>query len=275
MNKKILLVIFATIILACLVSAASASADIGSFIRGFGEVIGSLFETILGPGPAGVVGGGLFARVLFLIVVFVIVYAVLQKIPMIKEKSWMLFTLSIAVALLSTRFLLEEGWVETVLLPYSVLGIALTAFLPLLIYFYFLEFIVESDILRKIGWIFAAVVFIGLWWGRYSDIDSNAIYIYPITALICLLFWWFNRPIQNLKDKLKRTRIRKQQDDVAISTLKRKLNEREEETNKAIIDAIKSRDEGLVRSLKKELNGIIEAMKELDKRKRHGIWKET
>ena len=195
--------LFLIIVLASyLVSAQSPVEDIKALVKGVGEVLTGLFETILGPGPEGAVAGGavdfLFARALFLLLIFVIVWAIVSKVPIFSSSTWMIVIVSGAVALLSTRFLLQPGWVETILLPYSAFGIAITALLPLLLYFYFVESAINSRTLRKIAWIFAAVVFVGLWWSRYGEIRSSALFVYPVSAVFCMVFLLADGTIQKL-----------------------------------------------------------------------------
>jgi hypothetical protein len=112
----------------------------------------------------------------------------------------MVFIVSAAVALLSTRFLLQADWIKVILLPYSTFGIAVTALLPLIIYFYFVESISSSTI-RKMAWIFAAVVFVGLWYTRYDEITSSAIYVYPVAAVACFVFLAFDGTIRRAWNK--------------------------------------------------------------------------
>ncbi len=203
-KKKVILIIGFVLIFFIsifLVSARSVTEDIKSLTSGVSDILQYLAETLLGPGPEGIVGGGLFARTLFFLIVLSVVWVVIGRITLFSDKKGVIAIISISVALLSTRFLLQTEWVETVLLPYTVLGVALTAFIPFIIYFYFLEFITTERWVRKVGWIFGAVVFMGLWWNRYDTLQSDALYIYPITALLCLLTLGFDKSIQKAISK--------------------------------------------------------------------------
>ena len=209
MKKRFVLfagLILAIVMFSLLVSAVEPAQSpveaLKGFISGAGEVLKTLAENILGPGPTGVEGGGLFARALFLLVVLVVVWAVISRVPLFSSNPWMVFIISAAVALLSTRFLLQKEWVEVILLPYSAFGIAITAFLPLLIYAYFVESAINSKTLRKIAWILAAVVFIGLWYTRRSVLIGGAGYVYPVAAVACFAFLAFDGTIRRAWKKV-------------------------------------------------------------------------
>lgn len=194
--------ILASVLLSYFVSAQSPVNDLKSVLAGTTEVLTSIAETILGPGPTELtttvtVGDGflnvemtkqefIFARFLFLLIIFAVVWSVVSRISMFESSTWMVVIISGGVSLLATRFLMQPEWIKVILLPYSALGIAVTSLIPLIIYFYFLENI-DSRFLRRAGWSLAAVVFVGLWFSRYNEIRSNAIYVYPAAALLCLI----------------------------------------------------------------------------------------
>lgn len=195
------------VLLVSLASAASSPVEqLKSLITGSSNVLTTFAEAVLGPGPTGTIGDTsvsyLFARVLFLIIVFVVVWAVIGKIPLFSEQPWIRYVLAGAVGILSTRFLLESDWVGTILLPYSAFGIAVTAFLPFVLWFFFVENGIKSSLMRKLAWIFAGLVFVMLWYTRIGEI-ANAGYIYIPFAILSLLAWWFDKPIQRTKDKIK------------------------------------------------------------------------
>jgi len=171
---------------------------------GFLQVAQPFFSALLGDvtGTKDFSGGQiLFAKVLFLLVIFAVVWSVVDKMPIFSANAWLVFLISAAVSLLSTRFLTDAGWVQTILLPYSAFGIAVTSFIPLLIYFYFVLSL-DSAFLRKTAWILAAVIFIGLWATRYKDI-GNALWVYPAAAVLCLIFFIADGTIQRAWAKVK------------------------------------------------------------------------
>jgi len=173
--------------------------DLGSNLGyGMNQLI-YLFESLLGPLAAALLGGSgdlLFERVLFLTIILLVVHIVIKNIEPFKDKPAIIWIVSVAVALLSTRFLVESDMVQSIILPYSVLGVAITGFLPLLIYFYFVKDVVSSTA-RKLLWIFFIVVYLGLWGSRYDELGSIS-WIYFWTGVIALFFLLFDGTIRRV-----------------------------------------------------------------------------
>ena len=144
-----------------------------------------------------------FAKLLFFIILVSLVNYALSQFGPTKSKSWII---SAAVAILAVRWI-TPTWIETVVLPYSALGIALTAFFPFVLFFFFVEkSLAGHTTMRKIAWIFAAVVFVGLFFyradlsGLYSGdkkVEFNPAIIYLITAGLCLIMLFTDKTIQN------------------------------------------------------------------------------
>jgi len=135
-------------------------------------------------------GDYMFERILFLFILISIIYAIVSRMEVFKKNRAVVWIITISISLLSVRFLSESNLIQTMLLPYSVLGVTLTAVLPLLIYFQFVESFSESTTIRKMLWIFFMVVFIGLWASRYDELGQMS-WIYLMTAIaafLCLLF---------------------------------------------------------------------------------------
>ena len=194
--KKLFGGLFFGLISISVVSAQYAS-DLGSGL-GYGmEQLINIIEQIFGPFFAVILGGGdmLFERILFLVVVLAIVYIVASKMELFKDNEVIIWIVSISVALLSTRFLVENGLVQTMILPYSAFGISITAALPLVIYFYFVQSFEDSSTIRRMLWIFYIVVFIGIWGSRYEEV-GNLGWIYLAGAGFALIFFLFDGTIR-------------------------------------------------------------------------------
>jgi hypothetical protein len=143
-----------------------------------------------------------FAKIILALILFGIIYEVMDKANFFDNK-WAKYLISIAVPILAIRFL-EPEWVNTILLPYSTMGVAIAAMIPLLIYFTFVYKAIRSRTLRKIAWIFAAVIFTGLFFARVNDTQlGNAIWIYPVTAIACIIFMIFDGTIRSKWEKAK------------------------------------------------------------------------
>jgi hypothetical protein len=156
----------------------------GQFLLGANTLDGELF----------------FAKLLFFIVLITLVNYALSQFPPLQSKSWIV---SVAVSILAVRWI-TPSWIETVVLPYTALGITLTAFLPFVLFFFFVEKGLEGHTtMRKVAWIFAAVVFIGLF--IYRDTTQfpanskgafNPANIYLVTAGLCLIMLFMDQTIQ-------------------------------------------------------------------------------
>jgi len=213
------------------------SADIGqsmnSFIDGFTKVIEPIAKNLLGETPS---GEWLFAKVLFFLIILGIVWTALSRIEFFNDYVWVLVIISAAVSILGTRWM-TQGIIESILLPYNALGVAVTAFLPFVIYFILVDvgFKESPAIVRRIAWVFFAVVFIGLWISRADKIDSNAIYIYPITALIALIMAGMDGTIHRFFVQMAIEKAGKNSTQGAVQSLEMKLAQLPDLLEKGII----------------------------------------
>jgi len=204
--------------------SADLTQDLG---RGFQEVykiidilitnfITPFVQLVLTSGTESISGDMLFAKLLFLLIVLGFVHMSLDKANLFPDKKGLHWIIVIVIAILSTRYLGSEALIQTIILPYSVLGIAISAGIPFIIYFLFIEvgFKNSNDndfsILRKGAWVLFIVVFIGLWYARRPVIEqagSYAGWIYPITILASVLVLLFDGTIQRvwLKAELNKT----------------------------------------------------------------------
>ena len=156
--------VFPTLILLLLFSTTFAAAQ--SYYRGnnLGDNLGygmeqlidtvqemfyPLFSIVLGG-----YGDYMFERILFLFILVALLYVIISRMDVFKKNRMVIWVITISISLLATRFLTESDLIQTMLLPYSVLGVTLTAALPLLIYFFFVESFSDSSTARKMLWIF-------------------------------------------------------------------------------------------------------------------------
>lgn len=130
----------------------------------------------------------LFEKVLFFILILAVVYAALSRVPVLSEKAAVLWIITLVVAIIATRYLTEVQLINTIILPYSVLGVALTAIIPFIIFFFFIEGF-DNTFIRKLGWILFTIIFLGLWFSRYSQLGRiSHIYLFAAIATILFLF---------------------------------------------------------------------------------------
>jgi len=126
----------------------------------------------------------LFEKFLLFILFASIVFLSIRKVSIFEDNRGVIWIVTLVVPLLGVRYL-DFEWINTVILQYQVLGIALTGILPFIIYLFFLHNISESQTVRKIGWIFFIVVYFGLW---STSQNENYSEIYFWTMIISLVF---------------------------------------------------------------------------------------
>lgn len=144
------------------------------------------------------------AKVLLMILVLSLVSSALKSSGMGLLKSGVShWVVSIIVSVLSIRFLTVD-MIQTIIMPYSTIGVAMTAALPFIIYFFFVEKTwgsPASPVFRKIAWIFFAVVFLSIWVMRQDEFqDKNGIVsvIYPVTAMLAIAMCFIDGTIQKI-----------------------------------------------------------------------------
>lgn len=190
MKKRwFVLMILSIIIVASLVSALDASDlsnagnQIIEWIRG---IFSPFFLVLLG---LDTIDKYFFARILLLILLFVIILTVLKRITLFKKYPAIYVIIAVIVSILSTRYISEVALVSLILLPYGALGITLTVFLPFIIYGFFIHESGLGSAGRRAGWILFAAVFGSLWWVRRTEMGAyNWIYWIGIAGVLVALF---------------------------------------------------------------------------------------
>lgn len=167
----------------------NARQGMNDMINLFVDFFEPLFQVLLG----GVYYSGwlLFERFLIFILLLSIVYVSISRTGFFGDNKAVTWIISVAVPLLAVRFISFE-WLNTIILQYQVLGVALTSIIPFLIYLFFLHGISNSPTVRKIGWIFFIVVYFGLWTTSETKVYGE---VYLWTALLSLLFLLFDGTI--------------------------------------------------------------------------------
>jgi len=250
-NKKVFLscisVLFASLFLTNFVSAYF---DLGYAMDSAARSIQPVAQFFLG--GFDYTGQLLFERFLVFIIIFSITFIALIKAPFFKDQRPAAIVLSVVVPLLSVRYINFE-WMNTILMSYQVFGIALTSFVPFIIYFFFLMGIApNSSGVRKIGWILFTCVYLGL----YTTAD-NQFYgqVYIWTALVSLLFLFLDGTIARtlMWNKIKASNKSSIQDaEVAI---KRRMQELANDYANKIVD--KDYYEARMTELKKQQKALF------------------
>lgn len=174
---------------------AFVSAGVGEvsnkIITGITEALSPLFGAILGDAPS---SEFFFAKVLIVILIVAVVYAVLSAsgVGALTDHTWVLWTVSVIVAVLGVRFLTNE-LVQTIALPNSAFAVAVSAGIPFVLFFIMIRGFPEFA--KRIAWVFFALIFLGLWALRYDKL-GDAAFIYPLTAAIAIIMMFFEGIIQ-------------------------------------------------------------------------------
>ena len=146
------------------------------FIKKMGDSFGSIFAPIFGVDSF---DQFLFAKILLFFLLYAIIFMSLRKIDLFAENKSVAVIVSIIVSIFAVRFIKENQFINAILLPYGALGITLSIFLPLLIYFYFVHSSGIGPFGRRVAWILYGLVFLFLWGSRpYADLGTaNWIYL--------------------------------------------------------------------------------------------------
>ena len=146
-----------------------------------------------------------FARFLFFMIIFAIIWVALGYVSFFNENTWALAIVSFAVSVLSSRYMVSDEVIGAVLLPYSALGVTLSAGLPFILYFIVIDVGLKSvgndykSIVRKTAWAFFGIVFLFLWLTRIPTLQSGGqmvAWVYPIVAIFAFVMIKADRKIQ-------------------------------------------------------------------------------
>ncbi len=218
-------VFISSILLLSMIGFASAQAtnwgtNVAGFIDTLVKTIEPIAKYILGETvatPTFSAGTLLFAKVLFFVLILSIIYLAVSNIDFFKLRPWALWVICVGVAILATRFL-GNDLVPTILIPYSALGLFLTAGIPLVVAFFVIERGMSGDankMVRKVAWIFFTVIFIGLWFARGDTMS----WIYPVTAGIALIMMFMDGTIQTFFDQMTLDKANAMKKGTALSAI--------------------------------------------------------
>lgn len=244
MKKLGLFLLLSLFLVTGFVSSQSADGP----IQGISSLFKSVYDGLIDPFAKFLLGdtvGGkpelFFSKVLiFLLLAFLVHYAANQFEPTRGNRATII---SVIVSALAVRVLTAE-WVEAVILPYTTFGIAVTVIIPLALFFFFVEKgLAGQPALRKISWVFAAVIFAALYFSRYDTplvgrndsffFSPGHIYLYGALASLILLF--LDKTIQRSFVKSKYSNLNEINNIKVLSKLRRDYNESLDNMNSGAI----------------------------------------
>jgi hypothetical protein len=208
----------------------------GGYWYGTEQVINSIVQT-LEPLLRALLGGYdwtgylLFEKTLLFILISIIVGLVLTKIPVfenIKNKK-ILRLIAVIVGLLAVRNL-NYIWINTIVVQYQALFIAIAGILPFIIYWYFVKDLQSAA--RKVAWVFYAVIYFGLWATTTLETYSE-VYLWAAIASLIYAFVFDTMVVQWLRtQEMKKHFSRHAWNQIA------EINERISKLNKQIAEGL-------------------------------------
>jgi len=239
-----------------LVSAAWNSYDISQgprdLIRVVSDFLSPFFEALLNTSAF---DEFFFAKILLLILLFVIIVFVLNKAKIfgdLESKPGVIYIIASVVSILAMRYLPETDLIKGILLPYSALGIAITSFLPLIIYFFFIHNSNFGGFGRRAGWVLYGIVFIALWISKDVQLSDTSNWIYWSALIFVLLSLIFDRSIHQYFAFSEIRKVHRTIGDEQIVEMINKYHKAVEAYNKTGNAAAKSQMMFLKKRLKEE-----------------------
>jgi len=173
-----------------------------------------------------------FARVLLLILVYVLCTISLQNVDVFKERSGAIFIISAVVAILGARYIGGLDLIETLLLPYGAVMISMITVLPFLVYFFFVHKTMASGAARRTAWIFFAAIYLGLWWTRGADAQLTEFrWVYNLALAGVVASVIFDSKIHEYFGIAEMKEARRNQVKMQLSDIEAKLNQYSAITN--------------------------------------------
>ncbi len=182
MKRSVFLVsIFIFILFASFVSAdplPSVNQVINDVIQALKDILGPIFAALFGTSEF---DDFLFTKMLLFLLLGIVVFGALKSVEFFERTRGLALIVSVIVSILAVRYISEDGLIAGILLPYGTLGIAITTFLPFLVYFWFVHKSVQGGFARKAAWILYGVVFVMVWLSRPAgEISSTSHWIYVV-----------------------------------------------------------------------------------------------
>jgi len=183
----------------------------------------SIFAPILGTGY----GEFLFAKILLFFVIFSVVYMSLNRVDLLGGNRGAILTVTVVTSILSVRYIRPGEFMRAILLPYTSLGVAISIFIPLLIYFYFLHSASLGGFGRRAGWFVYGSVFAVLWLSREYQLLGNANWIYILGFGFILASFMFDGAIHRYFSNYNHSKLENEIRESAIQDWISKLKQAE------------------------------------------------
>jgi hypothetical protein len=189
-----------------LVTAQSNDFDPQNLIRYTVSEIGTTFVSIFGP----ILGletydQFVFAKILFFFIILSIVHIALRNVDIFGSNRGALFIVTIAVSVLSTRYLPDTEIIRSLLIPYSAFGTAVIVIFPTLLVFIFTRYSTMGPFFRIFFWFTYGIIYFFTWFERTSiegGIPAVMHWILVIGGLFILINIFADPWVQKLTGKI-------------------------------------------------------------------------
>ncbi|MEK6893756.1 MAG: hypothetical protein AABX07_06165 [Nanoarchaeota archaeon] len=173
--------------------ASSVSNAITNGIEVFKAFYSPFFEAIIG---TPITSEFFLAKVLILVLLFVVIRAIATTIPAFKDNKTVIFIIALVISVFAVRFISENQLINGILLPYGTLGITLITIIPFLVFFYFIHKSIESSAGRRLCWALYIAILTILLFNQKDSISSVGGWIYVAVIAIIVLAFLFDRQIR-------------------------------------------------------------------------------
>jgi hypothetical protein len=194
MKKKVAALIVLGIMIAFIIPLVNAAGPIDfrngmqQIIQNFEEIFTPVFEFLLNTSS----GEYFFAKIMILLLLFIIIATVTKEIPTLGENRAVVFIVAAVVSVFAVRYMPDDTFVTAILLPYTTLGTAIAVFLPYLVYLFFTHQSVPGSYMRKAAWIAFGIIFIVLWAinpATSSTDSANWIHLAGLVMIFVAIIW--------------------------------------------------------------------------------------
>jgi hypothetical protein len=166
--------------------SALEAVDFSNAIDGVMQVGEEAFGPILGVDEMATnYGGAVFSKLLLVILVTLVVFAVLDQFNLFAGKRKTQTIIGIVLGILGTRFL-PTSMLEAVIFPASALVAAISVGLPFIVYGVLVSKLTNGLQRRALWAVFGAIMFILMWYNPTVWIT------YAVIIIACILAFWFD-----------------------------------------------------------------------------------
>jgi len=131
-------------------------------------------------------------QILFGLLVFLVVFAIVEQISLFNKNRVISVIISVVIGILAGGFI-NPAWIQPLLNQYEALGVAITFLIPFALIFYFLKEVAPTNqLVQKFVWVIYLIIVIITYFLNSTKIVGfwpTTIYIAAGVGSIIMLFW--------------------------------------------------------------------------------------